>query len=636
MEILNNMKVGKRLALVLTILIIMLMGINLAGRIGSQEVDKQLETIVIRSDNALKLMDLFVRITCFDNEISTFLFEKNHQNFEKFSQLREKENETQNGLIDSLNESFLSAEVRTLFGESVKILQEQRDSTSKALDLFKNGSETESLKAFINISTPLENKLEESLQKIVVLIKKLREGDKEIARRTRQNLDFYMGLVTLITVFLTIFFSKSLTDSINNPIKALVEILNELAIGDVNQQIPGNLVERQDELGDLSKSVGAVILEIKAQAEIADKLSLGDFNVKVKKASEKDVLAISMERMIAGMQEITYVTQKIVEGNFLIEVKERSSRDTLMQALSKMVKQFGQMFRELNQGIQTLAASSTELSSISEQLSTSAENATAKSSTVAVAAEEMSTNTLGVAAGMEEATSSLASVVVTTEEMSATIGDIAGNSEKARTITFDANNQAIKVSELMKELGRSAQEIGKVTETITSISAQTNLLALNATIEAARAGAAGKGFAVVANEIKELAKQTAKATEDIKGKISGIQSSTGNAIADIEKISKIIREVSDIVSTIATAIEEQAAATKDVAKNITQVSGGVKEANALVIQSSAVSKTITKDIISVNSASGEVKNASQQVFTSSTELSKLAEQVKAMISRFKV
>jgi hemerythrin-like metal-binding protein len=188
----------------------------------------------------------------------------------------------------------------------------------------------------------------------------------------------------------------------------------------------------------------------------------------------------------------------------------------------------------------------------------------------------------------------------------------------------------------MKQLGSAAQEIGKVTETITSISSQTNLLALNATIEAARAGAAGKGFAVVANEIKELAQQTATATEEIKGRISGIQSSTGAAIADVDKIAGVIREVGEIVATIATAIEEQASVTRDMARNIAEATGGVKDANQRVSQTAAVSQEIARDIASVNTASGEMTTASQQVQASAMDLSQLAEQLKAMVGRFKL
>ena len=237
---------------------------------------------------------------------------------------------------------------------------------------------------------------------------------------------------------------------------------------------------------------------------------------------------------------------------------------------------------------------------------------------------------------MEQATANLTSVATATEEMTATIGEIASNSEKARAITAEATEQADKASDLIKELGQAAQEIGKVTETITSISAQTNLLALNATIEAARAGAAGKGFAVVANEIKQLAQQTAAATEDIKAKITGIQSSTAASVQDIEKVGGVIRQVTEIVSTIATAIEEQSTVTKDIAGNIAQASTGVQDANQRVGQSASVSQNIASDIAEMNRASGEMSSGSEQVLTRASELAQLASNLQQTVGRFKL
>jgi hemerythrin-like metal-binding protein len=326
------------------------------------------------------------------------------------------------------------------------------------------------------------------------------------------------------------------------------------------------------------------------------------------------------------------------QGDLTIRLPE-GSRDELGD-LARYFNGFsGQLqgiLKEVRENSVTLASSSTEMSAIAGQMSSGAQDTSSKSATVATAAEEMSANTNSVAAGMEQATTNLSSVATATEEMSATIGDIAANSEKARAISADAGAQAEGVAGLMKQLGTAAQEIGKVTETITSISSQTNLLALNATIEAARAGAAGKGFAVVANEIKELAQQTASATEEIKGRISGIQSSTGAAIADVDKIAGVIREVGEIVATIATAIEEQAAVTRDMARNIAEATTGVRDANQRVAQTATVSQEIARDIAAVNTASGEMTSASQQVQASSMDLSQLAEQLKAMVGRFKL
>jgi methyl-accepting chemotaxis protein len=300
--------------------------------------------------------------------------------------------------------------------------------------------------------------------------------------------------------------------------------------------------------------------------------------------------------------------------------------------VEKLQKVIGQIVENTN----TVSGASTELSAVSEQMKGSIREASSRTSTVAAAAEEMSSNTVSVAAGMEQASTNLASVATATEEMSATIADIAGNAEKARSVSAEATTQGIAVTEVVRNLGTAAQEITTVTETITSISAQTNLLALNATIEAARAGAAGKGFAVVANEIKTLAEQTAAATGEIRAKIAGIQSVTGSAITDIDKITHIVKEVGDIVAAIATAIEEQATVTRDIAGNIAQATNGVRDSNQRVSQTATVSKSVAAEIAVVNSATTEMAEAAGQVNASAAELARMAEMLKKLTGMFKI
>jgi methyl-accepting chemotaxis protein len=354
------------------------------------------------------------------------------------------------------------------------------------------------------------------------------------------------------------------------------------------------------------------------------------------------LLSVLITRSIVlPVKDCVGFTGLLAKGDFAAQLSEsfRQRGDEmgdLARGFHTMGANISSLLKNIKGNIQTLASSSTELSAISGQMATGTTDMSAKANTVAAAAEESSSNTNSVAASMEQATTNLASVASATEEMSATIGEIASNSEKARAISGEATEQAQAISAMMRELGRAAQDIGKVTETITSISAQTNLLALNATIEAARAGAAGKGFAVVANEIKELAQQTAQATEDIKGKISEIQASTGGAIGDIEKIAGVIKQVGEIVSTIAAAIEEQSTVTRDVASNIAQASVGVKDSNQRIAQTATVSQSIAKDIAAVNVTVAEISHGGQQVQSSATELSKLAEQLKGLVTQFKV
>jgi len=254
------------------------------------------------------------------------------------------------------------------------------------------------------------------------------------------------------------------------------------------------------------------------------------------------------------------------------------------------LSEYYEPLKETLRGVLVLVTDSAKsISAFSEQLSS-------KTNIVATAAEELSANTASVADGMEQANSNLHAVAVAVEEMTATAGEIANNSEKAHATTERAARQVDQFSMVMNGLGQSAQEIGKVTETITRISAQTNLLALNATIEAARAGAAGKGFAVVASEIKELAKQTAEATQVIKEKINTIQGSTAEAVADIDKIVQVIRDVNEIVMSIAAAIQEQSTVNQDIAGNIAHTSNGVRDASTRVAETAIVTGSIAKEM----------------------------------------
>jgi methyl-accepting chemotaxis protein len=335
------------------------------------------------------------------------------------------------------------------------------------------------------------------------------------------------------------------------------------------------------------------------------------------------------------------VLQRISGGDVSQNVPEamRARQDELgelARAMQTMSESLRKLLGGITSGVQTLAAAATELTAVSQQTASGTASMSDKANTVAAAAEQASANTMSIAAGMEQSSSSLSSVASATEQMSATVGDISSNTARARSISEQATDQAQTITEQMQKLGQAAQEIGHVTETITNISAQTNLLALNATIEAARAGTAGKGFAVVANEIKELAKQTAEATEDIKLRITGIQNSAGTAISDIGQITTVIKDVGTIVTSIAAAIEEQATVTKDVAGNIAQASGGVRDANERVSQTAEVSKSIARDIAGVNVAVMEIRQGGEHVQASATGLSRLAEQLGAQVALFTI
>jgi methyl-accepting chemotaxis protein len=351
-------------------------------------------------------------------------------------------------------------------------------------------------------------------------------------------------------------------------------------------------------------------------------------------------LGVMMTRSITRPLQVTVdhlgeIAHGIVSHDVPEELQKRKDEfGAMSRALEMMTVSLRKAFSELGHGIDVLSSSSAELSATSSQMSNGSHKTAEKAHAVAAASEQMSANTTSVAAGMQETTLNLSHITVSTEQMTSTIDEIATNSERARLITREATRKAGEITEQMNHLGLAAHEIGKVTQTITEISSQTNLLALNATIEAARAGSAGKGFAVVANEIKELAQQTASATEDIKKRIVDVQSSTTSGIASIETISHVIGEVSEIVTTIATAIEEQASVTKDIAQSIAHASTGVESANGRVAETSQASREIANDIADVDRAAKEMADGSEQIRSSATQLSSLAEDLKVTVARF--
>ncbi len=319
-----------------------------------------------------------------------------------------------------------------------------------------------------------------------------------------------------------------------------------------------------------------------------------------------------------------------------LEVDQRDEIGSMAKSMNETVDKLRSMISEIIGGINDLSSSSVELASVSRQLSSSALDTAHKSGTVAAAAEEMSTNIQSVSAAMEQSSGNVGMVATATEEMTATVNEIGQSAEKAKSVSESAVRQSQITSDKVIALGESARKVGKVTETITEISEQTNLLALNATIEAARAGEAGKGFAVVANEIKELARQTAAATVEIKSQIDEMQNTTTSTIKDIDKISEVIGEINNVINGIATAVVEQSAATNEIAENISQAAQGIAEVNENVAQSTVVVADITRNIAEINEEANQVGAGSSQVQMKAQGLSDLAIQLEKLVKQFKV
>lgn len=326
------------------------------------------------------------------------------------------------------------------------------------------------------------------------------------------------------------------------------------------------------------------------------------------------------------------------EGDLTKRISDRSGTETqeLAEWFNLFVERIHGIIKDVSGNAEKVTDASQGMLALSSSVSSSSGLMTDKSTIVAAAAEEMSANMNTVAAAMEEFSVNIGTVATSSDQMSATINEISNNTGKAKQITGQAVLTAGNATARVDELGVAAREINKVTEAITAISSQTNLLALNATIEAARAGDAGRGFAVVANEIKELAQQTAQATEEIRGKIQGIQNATGLTVAEIQQISSVIHEVDAIVGTIAAAVEEQSVTTRDIADNVGQASTGIQEVNLNVAQADTVIRDIAKDVAEVHAASSGMHSAADTMHHSSESLAKLASTMSVLVRKFKV
>jgi methyl-accepting chemotaxis protein len=263
------------------------------------------------------------------------------------------------------------------------------------------------------------------------------------------------------------------------------------------------------------------------------------------------------------------------------------------------VTQLRETLREISGNATALASASEELSAVSRQLNANAEETSAQASVVSAASEQVSRNVVTVATGVEE--------------MGASIREIATNAAEAARVASNAVQVAAATNGTVAKLGESSADIGKVVKVITSIAQQTNLLALNATIEAARAGEAGKGFAVVANEVKELAKETAKATEDISQKIEAIQADTRSAVSAIKEIGDIINRIADIQSTIASAVEEQTATTNEIGRNVSEAAKGSAEIAQNISAVAVAAKSTTEGANDTLRAAGQLAQMSVEL-----------------------
>ncbi len=322
-------------------------------------------------------------------------------------------------------------------------------------------------------------------------------------------------------------------------------------------------------------------------------------------------VAAFLSRAISrASQAVLHRAEAIAAGDLThsdLPIPSRDELGDLTGAINRMSGNLKGMILSITENAVRVASASEELNTTSQQITANSEETHAQADVVSKAAQAVSQNLQTVASGAEE--------------MGASIREIAKNATEAARVATGAVKVAENTTVTVSKLGDSSTEIGQVLKVITSIAQQTNLLALNATIEAARAGEAGKGFAVVANEVKELAKETAKATEDIGHKIEAIQSDTKAAVEAIASISGVIHQINDISGTIATAVEEQNATTNEMSRNVSEAAQGSNEITGNIHGVAEAAQSTTQGATAT-------QKATEQLVETSNELRRLVEQFK--------
>ena len=404
---------------------------------------------------------------------------------------------------------------------------------------------------------------------------------------------------------------NQLLDATLLPIEEGNRVLRQIRGGNLRERVE---IECKGDHQKMKNAINGVHDWLKGLVDYVTRIANGDMSAQMEKASDQDQihewLVLLKSNIVQLQSELGRLIASAKDGDLVVRgdpEKFKGAYSELMTSINDMFEVFRSMVEKVGRMSEPLSQAAAELSRVAAEMGSSAEQTASQANMVSAGSEQVSRN--------------IQTVATAADEMGASIREIAKNTADATKVATAAVRSAEETNVTIGKLGQSSAEIGQVIKVITSIAQQTNLLALNATIEAARAGEAGKGFAVVANEVKELAKETAKATEDISRKIEAIQTDTKGAVSAIQQIGSVIGQINDIQNTVASAVEEQSVTTNEITRNLTEAAKGGSD--------------ISRSIAGVAEAARTTTGGAGQTQKSAESLEKLAEELQALMGRFR-
>ena len=417
--------------------------------------------------------------------------------------------------------------------------------------------------------------------------------DAEEASADARGLRNFILLIGLLSAAVIVALAMRLARGIAEPIVETERVLDAVARGDYSARVA---VETHDEIGRMGRSLNEMISKVRQAFDEVEKAA----------AREKGQ-ADEFDRRVDG---VLHFVSAAARGDLTakIEISGQGAIRRVAEALGNWVGSLRSSVQRIATSAEDLNRSSSSLTDVSRQLASNAEETSSQAGVVTHVSEQVSSN--------------VGSVSTSAEQMSESIREISRSTTDATQVAGEAVGTAEAANETIRRLGESSTEVGNVIKVITSIAEQTNLLALNATIEAARAGEAGKGFAVVANEVKELAKQTSQATEDISHKIEAIQSDSIGAVEAINQVTEVIGRINDISTSIASAVEEQTVTTTEISRNVEEASRGTAE--------------IGSNVSGVATAAGNTSQGANETLQAAESLLDVAAGLQEVVGQFKI